>query len=73
MAKGKLFEYAVIYNPPKTKEQVESGEEPKTIVITKPITLVAASEKEVSMVASKAIPDEYMKNADNIEILIRPF
>lgn len=73
MAKGKLFEYAVLFHPTKTKEQLELGEDPRTIVVTKPITLIATSEKEVAMIASKGIPDSYSDKMDNVEIVVRPF
>jgi hypothetical protein len=73
LAKGKLFEYAVLYHPAKTKEQLELGEEPRTVVITKPITLIATSEKEVAMIASKGIPESYSDKMDNVEIVVRTF
>lgn len=65
----RIFEYAVIYNP--NEASVEKGDEPKLLV---DVTVqLAESEKHVEIVASRAIPDEYLTKLDEVEIAVRPF
>jgi len=70
MAKGKLFEYAVLYHPRK-KEKDE--EEKASKVIVDKVSVLAASEQEVSIMAARDIPTEYLDRLSEIEILVRPF
>lgn len=69
----KLFEYAVIFNPLPTKDQVERGENPKSELIVDVTRVLANSEKEAQMMAARAIPDKYMDKLDQVEIALRPF
>lgn len=71
--KGKLFEYAVIYHPKQTKEQHDRGENPKSLLVTKPTTEMAGSEDEVSILAARSIPQEHLEHLDDMEIVVRPF
>jgi hypothetical protein len=71
--RGKLFEYAVVYHPKQTKDQLERGEHPKSVMVLPPQTMVAVSDKEVGMVAARGLPSEYVDKLDDVEILIRPF
>lgn len=74
MAKGKLFEYAVIYHPKEKKDAAGNPLEQKKSIIVQDITRVlAGSDKEVAMLAAKAIPNEYDDKLDDVEIVIRPF
>jgi hypothetical protein len=73
MPKGKLYEYAVLYHPKKTKEQHERGEEPKSVLIVAPTQALAGSDGEVSMTAARAIPAEHVEHLEDLEILVRPF
>ncbi len=70
MARGKLFEYAVLYHPRK-KEKDE--EEKASKVIVDKVSVLASSEQEVSIMAARAIPPEYLDKLQEIEILVRPF
>ena len=75
MAKGKLFEMAILYHP-RTKKNPTTGEELESkasIIVAAPKTIVAVSEKEVGIRAAKEIPAEYDDKLEDIEILIRPF
>ena len=69
---SKLFEYAVVYHPkPKKVDGVEHREKSQLLV---PMTSVLAdSDKEVAIVASRQIPEEYLDKLAQVEILIRPF
>jgi hypothetical protein len=73
MAKGKLFEYAVLYHPRATKEQRDAGETPKTVLVNDIKTTLAESDKEVGILAARALPEEYLTKLEDVEIVIRPF
>ena len=74
MAKGKLFEYAVLYHPREKKDAAGNPiETKKSIIVTELTRVLATSDKEVGMLAAKAIPDEYNDKLDDVEIIIRPF
>jgi hypothetical protein len=69
----KLYEYAVIYNPLPTKEQVERGEKPKSELIVDVKRVLSNDEKEAAMLAARAIPETYTDRLDRVEIALRPF
>jgi hypothetical protein len=74
MARGKLFEYAVIYHPKAKKDAAGNELDPqKSVVVTDVTRVLAASDKEVGMLAAKSIPDTYSDKLDDVEIVIRPF
>jgi hypothetical protein len=73
MAKGKLFEYAVLYHPKATKDEVERGVSPKSVLVSPPKTVLAATDKEVGIVAAKTLDESYMDKLEDVEIVIRPF
>lgn len=64
-----LFEYAVIHHPKKEK----STPKPKDELLIKPTYVLAESDKEVGMLAARAIPESLLGQLDEIEIVIRPF
>lgn len=67
--KKQLYQYAVLFHP--TKEEMEKGEKSKIIVDLK--TILASSEKEAAMIASREIPDTYLDKLDQVDVAIRPF
>ena len=69
----KLYEYAVIYNPLPTKEQVERGEKPKSELIVDIKHVLSNSDKEAAMLAARDIPEIYTDKLDRVEIALRPF
>lgn len=74
MAKGKLFEYAVIYHPKEKKDAAGNPlESKKSLIVTDLTRVLATSDKEVGMLAAKSIPEEYTDKLDDVEIVIRPF
>lgn len=73
MAKGKLYEYAVLYHPKQTKEQADRNETPKSVLVTSPQTVLAGSDEEVRIMAARSIPAEHLDHLDDIEIAVRPF
>ena len=73
MAKGKLFEYAVLYHPKIKKDAAGNELESKKSILVQPLTaVIAVSEKEVGMLAAKSLPAEYDDKLEDVEILIRP-
>lgn len=69
----KLYEFAVIYNPLPTKDQDERGETPKSLLIVDVTRSLAATDKEIMMLAARSIPSEYTDKLDQVEIAVRPF
>lgn len=72
MAKGKLFEYAVVYHPKRTKDQLDRGEWPKSEVLVTP-TVVVGTDGEVPIIAARAIPVTHQDRLEDVEIVVRPF
>jgi hypothetical protein len=74
MAKGKLFEYAVLYHPKGKKNAAgESVEEKKSEVIADVTRVLAGSDAEVSILAARSIPETFLSRLDDVEIVVRPF
>lgn len=71
--RSKLFQYAVLFHPKPTKEQVETGARPKSVVVTELQTILAGSPEEVGMLAARSIDQQYVDKLENVEILVRPF
>lgn len=73
MARGKLFEYAVLYHEPNKDLNAPVGDIKSSKMIVDPTRVLASSEKQVAMMAAKAVPADYDDELDDVEILIRPF
>jgi hypothetical protein len=73
MAKGQLFEYAILHHPKQTKEQADRSEDPKSLLVVHPKHVLAATKDEVSILAAREIPAEYLDKLSTIEIAVRPF
>lgn len=71
--KPSLFQYAVLFHPKATKEQIERGERPKSIVLTEPTTKLAGSEQEIAILAARSVPADYTDKLEDVEIVVRPF
>jgi hypothetical protein len=72
-AKGKLYEYAVLHHP-KAKRDVAGNEEPvKSKIVTDVTRVLAVTPDEVSIIAARSIPEEYLDRIEQVEIVIRPF
>lgn len=67
---AKLFEYAVFKDDKLDKEGdiTESA-----VVLVPPTTVLAKDDKQVGMLAARAIGDEHMDDLDRIQIVVRPF
>jgi hypothetical protein len=65
-----LFRYAVLWHP--TDEDQKKGVRSR-VVVQPSDWVLAKSEKEVVMLATKAIPDPEMQQADQLEVSVQPF
>ena len=68
--KKTLFTYAIILDETTDKDGniVEAAK-----ILKDPTHVLAGSEKEVSILASRQIPDEYIGKLDKVNVAIRPF
>lgn len=69
----KLYEFAVIYTPIQTRDQLERGEKPKSVLVVDVTRVLANADGEASMLAARAIPAEYADKLDQVQIAVRPF
>lgn len=69
----KLFEYAVLYHPKKTKKDEEDGKTVKTQLLIDVKRVLANDEKEVVMLAAREIPADYVDKLSQVEVAVRPF
>ena len=65
-----LFQYAIIFNPETTGNEVVKEE---SKIITEPTTVLAKDGAEVNLIAAMSIPKEYADKLDKIQIVVRPF
>jgi hypothetical protein len=73
MARGKLWEYAVLYHPKQKKDNAGNDITPASEIIVEPTRMLASQEKEVAIKASRAVPVKYDDMLDDIEIIVHPF
>jgi hypothetical protein len=73
MAKGKLYEYAVLHHPKAKKDVVGNEEQAKSQIVTDLKRVLATTPEEVSILAARSIPDEYLDKIEQLEIVVRPF
>lgn len=66
---SKLFQYAIYWQP--NEEQVKKSEKPKMLVEVK--TVLSSDEKGAFVLASREIPEEYLNQLDQIQVVVRPF
>ncbi len=72
-AKGKLFEYAVLHHPKAKKDMAGNEEQAKSVILTDVTRTLAATPEEVSILAARSIPEEYLDKLEQVEIVVRPF
>lgn len=65
--KKQLFEYVILLHP--SKEDKTSS----TTILVEKTTLLAKDDKEVGMLAARAIPEGSLDRIEDIQIIIRPF
>ena len=68
-----LYEYVILYHP-KPKKDAAGNEEPvKSAMVQDVMRTLAMSEQEVTILAARQIPSDYLDKLDQVEIRIRPF
>lgn len=72
MAK-QLFEYAVVYNPPRVVNNQGTDVTPSSVVVLEPKTVLASNDAEVRLLIGRALPEEYLDKVDDLIIRIKPF
>jgi hypothetical protein len=73
MTKGKLYEYAVIHHPKAKKDLAGNEEVVKSKIVTEVTRILAGTPEEVSIIAARSIPEEFLDKIEQIEIVVRPF
>ena len=69
----RLYEYVILFHPHQTKEQKDSGETPRSKIVVDVTRMLARDDKEVTLVAARSIPEEYLDKLDRVEVGVRPF
>jgi hypothetical protein len=64
-----LFEYSIFWVP--TEQQKKDGRKAEILVPT--ATILTASKEAAQTIASRAIPDAYIDQLDQVTICVRPF
>ena len=73
MAKGKLFEYAVLHHPKPKKDVAGNEETAPSVILTDVTRVLKTSPDEVSILAARSIPAEFLDKLEEVEIVVRPF
>ena len=73
MAKGKLFEYAVLFHPKPVKDAAQNDITPPSEIIVPTTVALFRDEKEAGLKASRSIPASYDDKLEFCEVLVRPF
>lgn len=68
-----IFQYAILYTPTQTKDQLERGEEPKTTMLVPLTPILAKDPNQANMIAARAIPESHIDKLDDLVLVVRPF
>ncbi len=66
----KLFQYAVIFHGEKNEQGKQADKDCIVVPIT---TVMAADQAQASMMAARAIPEDYVDRMSQLEVAVRPF
>lgn len=67
--KSTLYNYTIVWHP--SESQSEKGE--KSQMLIEPKYLLAPDQNSAFMQAARQIPEKYLEELDQVDILIRPF
>lgn len=70
MQKSTFFEYAILWHP--TEQQAKESNTKSKVIVGLTQTL-ASSNDAAAMIAARDIPNEYVGQLDQVEIILRPF
>lgn len=65
-----LYEFAIILQPKKTKDG-DLKEEAELVV--EPTTILARDTDQATLLAGRAIPEEFMDRLERLTLAVRPF
>jgi hypothetical protein len=65
---ARLWQFAVLWHP--NEKQIEDGE--KSRIAVEPTTILASTEQEAVMRASREIPSDLVDELDQVEIIVGP-
>lgn len=65
----KVFQYVIFLNPKNDNEG--PSERPRILVDQK--TVLASSERQAGIIASRDIPEDVIDRLEEVEIVVRPF
>lgn len=71
--KKKLFQYAVLWHPKEQKATDVAASTETSKIVTEMTTVLAQDERTVGIIAARGIPDQYLEQLDQIEVIVRPF
>lgn len=63
----KLFEVAILLHEELDDSSVKSE------ILRQPYVVLAENEREVTLRAAREIPEQYMDNLEDVEVVVRPF
>ena len=72
MAKGRLYTYAVLYHPKVVKDAAGNEIQEKSSILAGPTSVIAVTDAEAQITASRSIPDNYLDKLEQVEIVVRP-
>ncbi len=65
----KVFQYVIFLTP--NNENKDTPEKPKILV--EPKTVLASTEQQAGILASRDIPEEYIDRLEEVNVVVRPF
>lgn len=68
-----MFMYAVLWHPKEQKAGETTVPSEKSKIIKEPTWVLAPDDRTVGIIAARGIPEDYLEQLDQIEVLVRPF
>jgi len=69
--KKSLFQYAILHH---NKTATKEGEyDYETTIIVEPTTVLSKSSDQVGIIAARGIPEKYLEDLENVDIVVKPF
>lgn len=68
--KKSLFQYAILHHK---VIKGESETEYETTIIVEPKTVLSKSADQVGILAARQIPEKYLEDLENVDIVVKPF
>lgn len=72
MARKGLFEYAALFHPKQTHDSSGNDTTPPDEIIIPITSTLAKDDREVQIMAARALPDKFLDKLEDVEIVVRP-